>query len=518
MKPFKAIEATRKSYHAFPERNSVHRAAAIFPIFDRSRYANNLTFLNHWLIKRGIPEIGARHTLRDESGKRLTQVYTIIDKPKAYSIDLEDVMRAAGLNDDLRTGSWEIEFFSARNMFIPYPAVVQFVHNDSFVNQVHAFARVLNDVDEDKAVNQARVDEASVDVAIGNGQDTFVTVMNGPIPTDDVLLFRLVDQQGGEIVRSVPYSAAPFETRTLMLADIFGPDAGLVNKDRTLYVRQPGMQMFYNRLFAGILRKDDKGQPLAANHSYYDTSEIAEYFEASPEHERQANLTCALLPDLPLHIRFYPILSPAALDFHIAYYNAQGEQIALRQNVASWPEFKTPNIMEIDISAMSPGSGATSADLFVTTAAGGRVPTRLTLQVCYGRPGALAASINLSMGSPYVFRPPGKVGLNWMGVSGDTSADNYLAVAHSSPLPDAEEHEVDVSLYRDLDEEVMRTKLALPGHAGFGGKLDDLLPGYKDFLAGRNGFLYLESKSPFLRSISLQSNRETGHTSGEHSF
>lgn len=516
MKPFKAIEATRKNYHQWPARNSVHRAAAIFPIFDRAHYANNLTFLNHWLIKRGIPEIGARHTLRDETGARVGQVYSVVDRHKAYSVDLEEVMQAAGLEEGLQTGSWEVEFFSARNMFIPYPAVVQTVYNDSFLNQVHAYARVLNDFEEDRSVNQVKVDEASVDVALGEGYDTFVTVINGPMRTEDRLRFRLVDQQGGEEVREIPFEADPFEVRTLMLSEVFGPEIGVVACDRTLFVSQPDMRMFYNRLFAGVVRTAGD-RPLAANHSYYDNSGFAEYFDVDPAHERQANMSLALVEGLPLTLRFYPILSPAALDFHIAYYDAAGERIALKERVASWPAQKTARIMEIDVDALKPGPEAASADLFVT-AADGKTPTRLTLQVCYGAKGALGSSINLSMNSPYVFVPENKVGLNWMAVTGHPEVDNSIAVCHSSPVPDEDVRTVAITLYRDEDEETMTGALDLKGHAGFGGDLDRVLPGYKDFLGGRNGFLYLESESPFLRSISLQTNRTTGHTSGEHSF
>lgn len=517
MKPFKSVEANRKSYHQFPDRNSVHRASAIFPIFDRSRYANNLTFLNHWLVKRGIPEIAARHTIRDADGTRLGQVYAVIDQPKAYSVDLEDVMQAADIDDTLETGSWEVEYFSARNMFIPYPAVVQNVHNDSFVNQVHAYARVLNDYDEERAVNQVKVSEASIDVAIDDTHDTFVTVINGPVAADErPLSFRLTDREGRAETREIGYTAQPFETRTISLGDLFGPGLGPVNKDRSLTVDQPSFDLFYSRLFAGIVRRDGD-QPLSANHSYYDNSGFPEYFDADPDRARQANMTLPLIDGLPLTVRLYPIVSPADIDLHATFYDNAGRRTGEARDLAHLSADGGTGIVDLCLSALPDAAGAASVD-FYATAPGGKVPTRITLQVCYGRDGALATSINLSMHSPYVFVPEHKVGLNWMAVCGLPEIENRIAICHTAPVPDSDEHHVRATLYRDADGETLTADLTLSGHAGYGLELDRLMPGYKEFLGGRNGFIYLESKSPFLRSLSIQTHAATGHSAGEHSF
>ena len=515
MKPFKAVEENRKIYHKFPDRNSVHRASAIFPIFDRELYGNNLTFLNHWRVKRNIPEIAARHTIRDQLGRKLGQVYAVLDRPKAYSIDLEDIMQAAEISDDLQTGSWEVEYFSARNMFIPYPAVVQNVYNNSFSNQVHAYARILNDFDEDRAVNQVKVEEASVDVIIDDSTDTFVTIINGPEDTDSELCIRLVDQQGAEIRATVPFKAAPYEMRTVFLKQVFEGKVDRIDRDWSLYVTQPDYKLFYSRLFTGLVRSTGD-KPISANHSYYDSSAIEEYFDADPVHERHANMTLPLLQDLPLRLRLYPILSPAVLDFSAAFYDANGTRLALQENIVHWSKQET-RIMDLDIDSLAP-EGAASVDLFVRADESGKVPTRVTLQVCYGREGLLASSINLSMHSPYVFVPENKTGLSWMEVVGLANIENRIALCHTSPVPDDTSHDLVVTLYRDSDEETRTACLTLKGHAGFGGELSALVPDYKTFLEGRNGFMYVESKSPFLRCLSIQTNTDTGHSSGEHSF
>ena len=173
--------------------------------------------------------------------------------------------------------------------------------------------------------------------------------------------------------------------------------------------------------------------------------------------------------------------------------------------------------MDLDIDSLAP-EGAASVDLFVRADESGKVPTRVTLQVCYGREGLLASSINLSMHSPYVFVPENKTGLSWMEVVGLANIENRIALCHTSPVPDDTSHDLVVTLYRDSDEETRTACLTLKGHAGFGGELSALVPDYKTFLEGRNGFMYVEPKSPFLRCLSIQTNTDTGHSSGEHSF
>ena len=312
------------------------------------------------------------------------------------------------------------------------------------------------------------------------------------------------------------FSAAPYEVQTISLRDLFAGKLDVVNRDRSLFVEQPNYGAFYSRLFAGIIQNDNT-MPLSANHSYYDLTDVEEYFDVDPAHERNANLTLALIKDLQLKVRLYPITSPAEIVFGARYFDSDGKLLADKRNIARRTR-NSHSIIEIDLDALSPEGGASAVDLYATCEEEGKIPTRITLQVCYGRAEALASSINLSLNSPYVFVPENKTGLNWMEAVGLEDVENRIAVSHSSPVPDDAEHIVKLTLYRDQDETTLETEFKLKGHAGFGGKLEDLLPEYKEFLGGRNGFMYLASDSPFLRSISIQTHSKTGHTSGEHSF
>ena len=514
MKKFADVERTRRAYHSAPERNSVHRAASIFPILDTVRYRTNLTLLNHWLIKRGIPEIGACHTLRDSEGARLAQVYTILDQPKAYAVDLEEIAEAAGLGTLPTEGTWEVEFYSARNLFIPYPAVVMNSSNDSFFNQVHAYARTLSDVDEDAQINATDVRETSLDVVVDEEHDTFVEVLNGPHPADAEVSFALQDQDGGTIERTQRFEGGPYAKRSYLLSEVFGEDVAGTRADRTFFMRQPHFDMFFSRVCGGVIRRDRAA--FAANHSYYDNSRLDEYWPIDPAHAVHSSKNFPLFDDLGLVLRLYPIQCPAALDFHVALYDGGGRAMGVKRDVASVEE-GGHRIQEFDLGGIGRAEGARSAELLVTSH-GDRVPMRIAFQVCYGTGSGLDSSINISLFSPYVFAPEGKTGRAWVEIAGAPEVENRLGLYHTSPLPDEAEHGVTIHLYRDADTEFRAATLRLRGKQAWAQEMDALIPGYKDFLGGRNGFIYGESDSQFLRCLSLQTHSRTGHTSGEHGF
>jgi len=515
VKKFAEVESTRRAYHATPDRNSVHRSATTFPIKQTSLYRTNVTFLNHWKIKRGILEVGARHTLRDEGGRRLGQVCFVLDKSKAYSFDLEEVGSAAGVEVLPGEGTWEVEFFSARNLFIPYPAVIMNTFNRSFFNQVHAYARTLSDAEEDAQVNQIQVRESCIDVIIDDETDTFVELINGPTQTDSHVLFTIVDQKGRVIERTVPFVTGPHAKRTYLLSKVFGADLPATRLDRTLFIHQPRMEMFFSRVWGGTIRRVDGA--FSANHSYYDNGATEEYWTITPTVMAHSSKNFPLFEALDLVLRLYPIMSPCDLVFHVALYDGRGRCLKTVREVAA-VQAGSARIIEIDLGVLGRETGARSAEVFVTPRDGDKVPMRIAFQVCYGSGRGLTSSINISLLSPYVFAPGGKTGKSWFEVVGHPDIENRVGLYHTAPLPDEEDREVKAVLYRTADESTLTATLRLHGKQAWSGELDALFPGYQEFLGGQNGFLYAESGSQFLRGLTIQTHRKTGHTSGEHSF
>ena len=78
------IEQTRKP---------ILRSSGVFPVVKNKFYSTKILYLGYWLIKRNIPEISLLVTLRDQQGKILNRKLEIIDTVKAFSIDLDSILK-----------------------------------------------------------------------------------------------------------------------------------------------------------------------------------------------------------------------------------------------------------------------------------------------------------------------------------------------------------------------------------------------------------------------------------------
>ena len=165
MKSFKEVEATRIAYHHDGAVNSVHRSSLLVPELEGARA--EVSFLNHFLLKRGYQDVGCRVTAVGPDGRRVESRLLAIDEPRVYTLALSGTF-------DADVSGYLIEFFTGQNLFIPFPAVMVNHVGDNYLNTVHAYNRVLNDVFEDDAINGSMVEEASIDIALQENTDTFV--------------------------------------------------------------------------------------------------------------------------------------------------------------------------------------------------------------------------------------------------------------------------------------------------------------------------------------------------------
>src|SRR4029077_6074607 len=91
-----------------------------------------------------------------------------------------------------------VEFFSADNLGIPFPAVMINHFGDGTVNIVHAYNRVVNDVfEQDNEVSIAPA-ESSIDVKIDETTDTFSLFCAGPQDFQGEVSFELATPGGNK--------------------------------------------------------------------------------------------------------------------------------------------------------------------------------------------------------------------------------------------------------------------------------------------------------------------------------
>lgn len=112
MKKLKEVEANRRAYHKDPTINTVHRSSLMVPEMPGTKA--NISFLNHFLLKRNHQNIGCKISTIDKNGNLIESKLYKIDKPIVYTIPLTGMV-------DKPVSNYIIEFFSPDNLFIPFP-------------------------------------------------------------------------------------------------------------------------------------------------------------------------------------------------------------------------------------------------------------------------------------------------------------------------------------------------------------------------------------------------------------
>ncbi len=493
MKPFKDHEATRRRHHEDPTRDSVHRSSLLVPEVPGAEV--EITFLNHFLLKRRYPKVACRITAIDADGAKIHAGLHTITEPRVHRFPLSRMAEGAA-------ASHLVEFFAADNLVVPFPAVMINHAGPGFLNTVHAYNRILNDVFEDDAINTIQNREASIDLE--SGTETFAVFMAGAEPCHGTLDLELATPGRVRTV-AVALDVPRFCPRVISLADVFPDPADRASG--VLGIRQPRQPMFYGRLLAG--RRADGA--FTANHSYYDSSSVLEYWDDAEESCR----TYPLFADLDAVVRMYPIMSPGRISLRIEAQDADG------RSVAGWDagELESPGatFLESDVTRELAARGVASGDVAAFTLRArplsGQAPTRINHQLLYGR-GGLFASINVSLMHRAVFVPVAKTTFAWGQIPVGGGVHSWVGIVADNPA--GESCDVELTLY-DETGEIAQRRYHL---AASGGVRLDAAELARDAIDGAPRCIWYVARAsrPDLCVFTVLRHERTGHCSGEHSF
>ena len=115
MKAFKEVLKDQAQYHQNPNVNTVHRSSLLVPVIPN--HDTNISFLNHFLIKRGYESVSLKVTPYGKNGSPLPSNTYVINEPRVYSFNLTSEFNYSEVS------SYQAEFFCSDNLFIPFPAV-----------------------------------------------------------------------------------------------------------------------------------------------------------------------------------------------------------------------------------------------------------------------------------------------------------------------------------------------------------------------------------------------------------
>lgn len=494
MKDYLQVQKDRINYHFQPLRNTVHRSSLTAPnLPDANTW---ISFINHFLMKRGYKSVALKISAIDLHGNLVDSQTIQIDKPRVYSLNLSEIFSGSKINNFL------IDFYSEKNLFIPFPAVIISHLGKDFCNTVHSYNRVLNDVFEDDKINKNHVSEASFDLKISKEYDTFFNLSSGISSLDNENIDISYEKDKLKYKKKIKVSIPRLSYKTFYLSKILSKklEGGIIK------IRQPKQKLFYGRMLAGRLNK--KTGAFSANHSYYDSSNTKEYFNSS-----QSYRTYPYFKNYTNQITMYPVFSPSNLDIKIKVFSKSKEYISSSFKFSS-SSSKPLNIIVNDFVNSKKLEDVTAFTVLAVTKKK-KIPTRLNHQLVYGAKNSLNSlrcSINVSLTNDKVFVPKRKSSFVWGQVINHKNYDSKLGFCFKNF--NGNDENLKITFFNDQGTMKTFTK-NLNSKKSVIFDINKVFGNTKKF----NFFWYsAKSKNPNLSAYSFHINKLSGNSSGEHNF
>lgn len=508
MKPFLDVEKNRRNYHKYQFKNTVHRSSLLVPRFPNTD--SNITFLNHFLLKRKNKNVTIKITAVSKKGDLYDSTSIQVYQPKVYSFILEDLF-----DECSEIGQFHIEFFSNQNLFIPFPAVMVNHIGRDFINSVHSYNRILNDIFEDDQINSSHELEASIDLSLDKNHDTFFNFMTGPFDVDDSLEISIKHKKknlvGNKKIKLKRLTNKNFYLSKDLISKNHKSKLSMFKNldDETnpvLRIFQPKQKLFYGRMLTGVINKKTKA--FSANHSYYDSSKSSEYFDNSESYR-----TYPFFKDCKNRIKMYPIMSPSNIKVFVEVYDGKKKYTSESKYISS----PSNESIYFDINKIVSDANFKNASLYKVYAkcVDGKIPTRLTHQLIYGAEGTnskLDCSIAINLANKQIFKPKSKKGLCWGQVLCDKKYRSFLGLSFNDNHSKPENVKLDFFSQSGKLKSISRT--IMPKESLI---LDD---SFFHKIGAKSEFIWFiaNSERSDLAAKSFHYNIKSQNASGEHSF
>ena len=202
----------------------VTRSAAVFYFCHDENMTTQIHFMNYWVEKKKVVDITMRITLRIMSGETIYEKQTKITSQGAHIIELGELLKEAQLTKKISEGSIEIEFFSAENLVIAYPAaIVRYVGNN-WHTLSHSTPRYFSKSSGDNELRLSEIQKAEEgNITINNDDEyePFFIIHNGgkSIPQTNIEI-NITSSDGTEfyeIIKNIEW--IPYQTRIFHVKD-----------------------------------------------------------------------------------------------------------------------------------------------------------------------------------------------------------------------------------------------------------------------------------------------------------
>ena len=502
-------------------RKPILRSSGIFPVIKNKNFSSRVLFLGYWLIKRNIPEVGLIVTLRSQDGKILIRKLQTIDSVKAFSIDLDLILREINITSNF-LGSLEIEFNTTRDMVFPYPALILEYFGNNFSTCVHTIERIYNDFEDLNENEQFKVPESGFDIYSDEDLDSFISFVNGPILNQDGIINYVVTNSKSEKLRGSFHldSIAPYETKFIKLNEhISKLETFLENSSGSISLSH-NFEGFYPRLLVGNTQKSFSS--ISFTHSYYDcTSCISEsdFWTRINEdfHDSSVYIPLFLTNNFFTDLVIYPNFSPSDFSLQIELFDKKGNIV---HKIDNFMLIKSEDSKLIKIhfkkiiNDLNFDAEQISSAHIITNFINSKIPSRIKFGLNIGSENSkskLPCNIcfNGKLGNPKIDSKPGS--FHWAPVF---IKNSVITLSNSGPKKNySKDANVKLTFYRKDDSKTMSKEIKLKSFSEFRLTLDNNL---KNFLKD-DGWVTIKSDNPYIQGYYFVFH-SSGSVAGDHFF
>ena len=222
-----------------------------------------ISFLNHFLLKRDIKKVNAKISLRDFSGNLIDKYFLDIEDPSTFSLDpCQNI-------DGNFEGSVYISFSSKKNLGVPFCAVIGSIKTKDSVCSIHTYGRRLEEIENNTKLDLPQTKETGWTMRDSINTKSFSVFHNGKYASDLTFIIEVTNHKGKTFSKSYKKQVDSFATEKIIPQKLI---PGLIKKLDGHYghgkISIFGLKGVFPRMMCGNFIHND------INDSIIDSSEI----------------------------------------------------------------------------------------------------------------------------------------------------------------------------------------------------------------------------------------------------
>lgn len=464
----------------------VTRSSCVF-YFQVSESTNtSLNFLNYWKIKRGINDVKITATCRNMIGELLLEENISLPEQGAIIVDVRELLRLHNIVDNCQ-GSIELQIFSDKNMFVPYPAVSVYYEGPNWHTSGHSAQRYYSPLSADQNIQDVKfAEEGNQSILNKPNIEPFFIIHNGGYELqDDDAYIEVASQTGRKTIEKMPsLDWQPYETKIFYLKDLLNYRQFLDKEDGTFRIGYHCCGVF-PRIIAG-LEDTDSGAWSVDHTNFASVGESApqDLFDVVKEPNFK-NLTLRIPSisekKLRAHVDIYPTYPDLPVSVEVSKSTEQG---FIKDDV-SLPPQKETKFTRIDM------SNTHGTELSFTSDK--KLPRRFHLGIYYQIEEFLP-SILVTGPLPYEYAP---THTRWAPIFAGHNKQNFLLVSTGAFGDEtANETTFNCQVFNKFEQDPLCFAITLPAQGYRIISLESEIDGLEEYLQNQPGWIYMNSDIP----------------------